>query len=585
MLNFLSINNTQCLRLMQVPYKLGWFSFCVYCFFLTNILNGQTIPAGFPLIEDQARISQLLGKKSYRDYSFSSRPIRLDDSFANSLFQSKSLKSTKNLNYKSKTIEIKVLPLLSTLVFNSSRPFGWGNYGIQNGKGISTLISPGVFLKFHFFEIQLRPELAYSQNLEFEGYPSNFSSEINFARFRFWNFGDHPERFYGELNRFAGLGQSYASFSFGKVEIGAGTQNIWWGPGQYSALIFSNNARGIPHLFFKTKSPANIGIGFLEAQIIAGKAKDSKLEPSQNKELNKVFFNEFNGDWRYVNGISLVFQPDLLKGLSLGFNRTFQQYNKNVEKSFLGRFPIFETFLKERLFQNGNSVDYDQRGQDQQVSVFFRMKNEKGRFEIYSEYGRRDHSFNWREFILNPEHARAYLLGFSKLISSGHPDEFYQLKGEIIHQSESVNRHLRYERLGVINTSWHTHYQVRGFSNFGESMGVGVGVGSNAQIFEFSKVKTSSKVGLIFKRIVNHQDFYNQVRTLGFTMRPWIDYSLGLIWDQQFDSFIIGSKLQFVKSQNYQWESGAFTSEDFDNGPRSVALYGQVHLIYNFQNK
>ena len=154
---------------MQEPYKLGWFSFCVYCFFLTNILNGQTIPAGFPLIEDQARISQLLGKKSYRDYSFSSRPIRLDDSFANSLFQSDSLKSTKNLNYKSKTIEIKVLPLLSTLVFNSSRPFGWGNYGIQNGKGISTLISPGVFLKFHFFEIQLRPELAYSQNLEFEG--------------------------------------------------------------------------------------------------------------------------------------------------------------------------------------------------------------------------------------------------------------------------------------------------------------------------------------------------------------------------------------------------------------------------------
>ncbi|WP_338224249.1 capsule assembly Wzi family protein [Algoriphagus confluentis] len=546
------------------------------------LLVGQTIPAGFPVLEEQARRSQLLGK-NYLNYSFSSRPIRWEPGFSDSLIHNSEVGERPKKKENPKTV-FKALPILNTTVFNSVRPYGWGNYGLQNGRGIQNLFSPGVFLKFHLLEIQLRPEIAFSQNQAFDGYPDIFSDNVNFARFRYWNFGDHPERFQGEFNRFVALGQSYFSLSLGKAEVGFGSQNIWWGPGQFSSLLFSNNSRGLNHFFLKTKSPANIGIGLLEAQMIFGRAEDSGLNPSQNVRLNEQYFRAFNGDWRYINGISIAFQPKFLKGLTMGFNRVFQQYNEDVENSFRGRVPVFEVFQKEKLFENGNSVIYDQQAQDQLVSVFFRFHNAKGRFEVYTEFGKHDHNFNWREFILNPEHTRAFLLGFQKLIPLASSDRMLQIKGEIIHQQESVNRHIRYPVLGVINTSWQTHYQVRGFTNYGQSLGAGIGVGSNAQILEVASVKEVSKWGVIVKRIENHQDFYYGALANSFAKKPWIDYSLGLLWDHQWKQLILSGKAELVQARNYQWQDEGISTRDFHSGYNPVSFFGQINLIYLFKN-
>ena len=565
--------------------RLGVEGVVIFLFLLSISLTvpAQTIPAGFPVLEEQARRSQLLGKH-YLDYSFSSRPIRWDADFADSLFHFSSDRNQNDPEKEKPKSVFKLLPILNTTVVNSNRPFGWGNYSLQNGTGVQNLFSPGVFLKFHFLEVQLRPEVAFSQNKAFDGYPGTFSDNVNFARFRYWNFGDHPERFQGDFNQVYSWGQSYVSLSLGKAEVGFGSQNIWWGPGQFSSLLFSNNSRGINHLFLKTKSPANIGIGLLEAQMIFGRAEDSGLSPSQNLALNEQYFRPFNGDWKYINGMSISFQPKFLKGLTLGFNRVFQQYNDDVEKSFRGRLPVFEVFQKEKLFENGNSVFYDQQAQDQLVSVFFRFHDAKGRFEVYTEFGKHDHNFNWREFILNPEHARAFLLGFQKLIPMPSSERMLQIKGEIFHQQESVNRYIRYPILGVINTSWQTHYQVRGFTNYGQSLGGGVGVGANAQIIEISSVKDVSKVGVVLKRIENHQDFFYGALANSFPKKPWIDYSLGLLWDHQWNQLILSGQAELVQARNYQWQDQGISTKDFHSGYNPVSFFGQIHLIYLFNN-
>ena len=519
---------------------------------MKGILLAQTLPAGFPVWEEVARRSQLLGT-GYQSYSFGSRPMIWESQVADSVLTKNYVGKDESDQSNAKKKVAKILPLLNTTIFNSNRPFGWGNYGLQNGTGLQTMVSPGAFLKFHFLEVQLRPEFVWSQNKDFQGFPDQFSDNSIFARFRFWNFGDHPERFGEEFNQFAAWGQSYISLSFGKAELGFSTQNIWWGPGQFSALIFSDNARGMKHFYLKTKSPANIGIGLMEAQMIFGRAEDSGLNPSQNPQLNSQFFRPFNGDWRYVNGISISYQPSFLKNMTIGFNRTFQQYNEDVENTFVGRVPVFEAFQKEKLFENGNSVIYDQQAQDQQVSVFFRFKSVKGMFEVYSEFGKHDHNFNWREFIMNPEHARAYLFGFQKLIKLPSQNRMLQLRGEIIHQQESVNRYLRYPVLGVLNTSWQTHYQVRGFTNFGESMGTGIGVGANAQILEASLIKGISKFGLLIQRIENHQDYYYRIQPEISEQVPWIDLSAGILWDFQWKNLIISTSNQVISASNYQW--------------------------------
>ncbi len=531
----------------------------------------QTIPTGFPVLEEAARRENLLDL-GYKNSSFALRPVRVSEGAK--------VDSTNSVPDRRKHTEFSVLPLLNTTVINSNRPFGWGNSAMLNGAGWQNLLSPGIFARLFFLEIQLRPEWVVSQNKAFRGFDGNFSDNINFGRFRYWNFGDNPEHFGDRYDNFLTPGQSYVSLHLAKIEAGIGTQNIWWGPGQFTGLIFSNNARGMPHAFLRTSAPINIGIGHLEAEIVAGKAEDSGLQPTQNMQLNGRYFLDFSGDWRYVTGFSVTYQPRFLRNLFVGLNRTFQQYEEDVEDTFTGRLPVFEAFQKKKFFEDGHTVSYDGEAQDQQVSVFFRLKVPKVKAEIYGEFGKHDHAYNWREFILNPEHARAYLLGFTKLISLAKPKQYLQFRGEVIQQSESVNRYVRYVQLGVLNTSWHTHYQVRGFTNYGEAMGAGIGVGTNAQIFEVSKVANRQKYGVLLQRIVNHQDFYHLLSSQMPEKRPWVDLSFGLLWDQQWRRFILNSTAQFIHASNYQWKSDSSGSIDFPSGENKFSFQGQLSVIF-----
>src|SRR5690606_17472522 len=163
-------------------------------------------------------------------------------------------------------------------------------------------------------------------------------------------------------------------------------------------------------------------------------------------------------------------------------------------------FPVFEAFTKAKLFEDGHTVDYDNKAQDQQVSFFGRYLIPSAGAEVYFEYGRRDHAYNWREFILNPEHARAFIIGFNKLFNIPGPERLVQVRGEITQQQESINRYIRYPGLAG-GTSWHQHYQVRGFTHYGEALGVGIGSGgSNVQTLEFSLIHQLNKYGFLLER-------------------------------------------------------------------------------------
>jgi hypothetical protein len=201
--------------------------------------------------------------------------------------------------------------------------------------------------------------------------------------------------------------------------------------------------------------------------------------------------------------------------------------------------------------------------------------------ELYFEYGRRDHALNWREFILNPEHARAYLIGFQKLIALNNADDFLQISGEYTHQQESVNRYIRYPGL-IGNQTWHTHGLARGFVNRGEALGVGAGVGSNVMTFEISKVSKLDKRGILLERLANHQDFFYRAFGRSSGRQPWIDYSIGLLWDQSFEKLTIGSKVQLISSYNYQWQSNLTNGQDFTENELDFALFLNLNLIYRF---
>ena len=311
-----------------------------------------------------------------------------------------------------------------------------------------------------------------------------------------------------------------------------------------------------------------------------GRLENSFLEPSQDESLNTQFFQDFDDDWRYLNGITITYNPVFIPNLFIGFNRTFQQYNKSKGDKFSDWFPIFEFFQKERFFENGNTVIFDAEGQDQQVSVNFRYIVPKALFEIYADYGRRDHAFNWREFILNPEHARAYQMGFQKLIRTGKMDQFVQLRGEITHQQESVNRYVRYRGLDG-NQTWHTHSRARGFVNYGQTLGVGSGIGSNVQTLEVSLVSGFDKLGLRLERLENHQDFFYRAYGQNPEKRSWVDLSMGFVFDKRWKRLMLSTYTQFIYSQNYQYNSSDLSTQDFPSGQNRLSFHGGLNLIYS----
>lgn len=558
------------MRFKSYPFLI-FFGFFVFNF---DPVFGQNL--NVPVIEEYVRRIQLQSDGAL-PHSFFVRPISISESKLARLDSILFPSENRNPN-----IRFSILPMVTTMAYNTKRPYGWGNKGMLPNVGFQTYLSGGVFLKLKFLEIQLQPEYVFSQNKAFQGFSSEFPTSILQDRFFYWNNGDNPERFGDEaISRFW-WGQSSATLNFGPIGMGISTQNLIWGPGTWNNLIFGSNAEGFPHLTLHTKRPIKTPIGSFEGQLVLGRLENSGLAPSQSEFLNSRYFKPFDGDWRYLNGFHLAYQPSFLKGFFVGLSRTFQQYNKYRTNTFKDLFPIFEVFQKEGFFANGNTVIYDSKGQDQQVAVSFRYFSTQGKFEVYSEFGRRDHAFNWRDFTMNPDHARAYLMGFQKLVPLSVPEKYIQIRGEITHQQESVSRYIRYPGLDG-NQTWHTHGLARGFVNRGETLGVGQGVGSNVQTMEISIIEGFNKKGLMLERLANHQDFY--YRAFGNSdsgVDPWIDLSLGILWDHKVKNWVLSTKTQFIYAMNYQWQTTHTPSNEFEKGQNLLSFFGQASLVYHF---
>lgn len=541
----------------------------IFYFFLTVITsNSQSIPVGFPIFEEFQRRMHLTDTLLN---SISIRPLGsfdiLSKKFLNSCFCS-----------YSDSFLYKVSPLINTTRVLTGRLYGWGDYGMIPNPGFQTYFSAGVEVKYKFISLTFRPELVFAQNKGFQTNLDQFSNSELRSKFIYWNLGDFPERFGNGWVANPWWGQSKLTFQYGAFEIGAATENIWWGPGQFNALTFSNNSQGFPHLTLNTTKPAKTFLGNFETQLIIGKLQDSGFDPSQYPDLNSEYFRPFSGDWRYLNALMMSYNPKWIPGLFVGFTRTFQQYSETMGSEFLAYFPVFESITKDAY-----GFDKDANGQDQQISIFGRFVMPKSKSELYFEFGRRDHAKNWREFTLNPEHARAYILGFIQLLNLPASNKMVQIRGEMTQQQESVNRYVRYGGLGGGST-WHTHGIARGFVQNGQPLGVGIGVGSNVQTLEFSLVDGIDKMGIQLERLANNQDFYYKAQLQTTERKPWVDLSIGFLFDKKWDNLLLSSKLQLIGAHNYQWQLSPESTADFPKGENITSFLAQTSLIY-FWNK
>jgi hypothetical protein len=109
------------------------------------------------------------------------------------------------------------------------------------------------------------------------------------------------------------LDNSFLAYQFGDWNLRAGAIDQWWGPGQSSSLILSNNARPIPTIAFSrsvataSESPwlSWMGPWYFTSQM--GRLEDDRAVPKTNLFLNRFTFSpikrlEMGASWAVMWG-------------------------------------------------------------------------------------------------------------------------------------------------------------------------------------------------------------------------------------------------------------------------------------------
>ena len=437
-----------------------------------------------------------------------------------------------------------LLPVILQQQYNTHHAYGWNDGSMIPAKGYQNQLSFGLSWKKGIFSLQARPEIVYTYNSYFSRFPLKHIENI-WKDYYYYvvNRIDAPERFgYGRyLKMFPG--QSNFKINYRKLSLGISSENLWWGPGVRNSLVMSNNAPGFPHISFNSSQPVTSAVGSFEWQLISGVLKGSGIIPDDTALLfrGQVLYEPKGDGDRYLNGVVFSWQPKWTQGLFLGFSRVFYQYLSKVEGSIDGYLPIVGKFFKSQL------PSEDAKKRDQLISVFFRLILRKEKAEIYGEFGRNDHSNNTRDFLLEPEHSRAYILGFSKTFDGIKRD--MQLYGEMTNLQMPSTMFLRAQE------SWYTHYQLKhGYTNRGQVIGAGIGPGSSSQTVGLKWINGFDRIGGSFERVVRNNDFYNYAFAsfLGWE-RHWVDYSLNFNRSWRKKNMVFDAQISCVQSLNYQW--------------------------------
>lgn len=517
--------------------------FCASLFCVTAF--AQTLPVGTPVVEDAWRRSQLKGQRDI-DVSFTVRPFSAVnvDSLLSDEGIAPSLPKTV-FSFGGHRGQLNVLSAVLKQQYSSYHPYGWNDGAMIPAKGYQTQLSAGVFAKLGGFSLQVQPEFVYAQNAAFTPLLSGKTEEIVKAYYEtYLNKIDAPERF--GTGSYAKIfpGQSSLRYNYKKFSLGLSTENMWWGPGVRNALVMTNNAPGFLHFTLNTTAPVRSPVGTFEGQVISGWLKKSGYFPDTMRTYGgeKLYLTKPTSD-RYLNGMVFTWQPRWTKGLYLGLTRVYYVYQSDLQHTLNGYLPTIGLLFK------GTGTKEDRLKRDEMLSVFFRLLLPNDRAEVYGEFGRNDHSANLRDFLLEPEHSRAYLFGLKKLFPTNRKNTDVELMAEFTSLQFPSTIMVREQQ------SWYAHYQVLdGYTNKGQVVGAGIGPGSNSQTFGLHWVQGLNSQGAQLERVVHNNDFYYTAFAPSFDhWSHWVDISLNLNKSWHYKQFLYEAKLDLIRSMNYQW--------------------------------
>ncbi len=364
--------------------------------------------------------------------------------------------------------------------YNTAAPYGQNDGALWQGKGYNTSLSAGARLEAYGFELTIKPQVTFSQNLEFEIMPSSYDSEYGY----FWGYAknigiDAPQRFGDKAFWTFDWGDSEIRWSWHTFTLGFGTQSAWLGPMYLNPMLGSNNAATYPKLDFGFRKTSlympyfGWYLGDFEMRTWAGYLSESEY-----------FDDNDSNDHNLLVGLNFTYAPPFIPNLTVGFNRIY-----------LTKFKLSNLYYWTYLFQlnNVNNWQEDDDGEDQKVALYAHWFFEKVGFEVYGEYGFDDFSSDKKA---NPFHTGIYSVGAKQNIPLPHKKLQSQIIFEWNNFEMSQDFQLQWQYGGFYNHSKIT----QGYTQNGQIIGAGSGQMGNSQYLEYKLYYPKGSSSIYFHR-------------------------------------------------------------------------------------
>jgi hypothetical protein len=368
------------------------------------------------------------------------------------------------------------------------------------------------------------PVLYHSQNLAYDIAPQSVGGANEFGYPYTGGLGggiDWVQR-YGSTSYFAfHPGQSELNLKLGKFVTSLSTQNYSVGPSVFNPIILSRQGGGFPHIRIGSE-PLNlkikeVGLGKFEANFLVGYLKESDY-----------FDNDANNDNSYFNGLFLAYTPPFLKNLTLGFNKAlYKQTQRFSAEDLISVIKVLDTIGPNDQF-------------DQLASATVEWKFPEAGFRAYAEFAYNDFSgaYKWIE----PEHSRAYTIGFEKLTSLKNGDFF-----NIIYEHTNLSRNHTY--MWRAEPTFYIHsVNLQGYTNQGQLLGAGIGPGSNSDMLSIKYNHKAQTYGIGAQRIENNKDYF--VVNIQDRRMHHVEYSFGSFYQVDLEKFLVSFELIYSKDHN-----------------------------------
>ena len=455
----------------------------------------QALPVGDPL-EEYVRILGLLGKAEPSWVNVRPAPLwrglpvgdTVSHPWQNRFGPARPLTDSTGVRASLDPARLRVF-------LNSSYPYGQNDGAVWQGKGLTSALDVGGTLAWKHLTVSVRPTLIFNQNGDFPLATVTREGATVYADP--WRRMDLPQRFGPKSYWTLDPGQSMVRLIWRAVSVGFGTENMWWGPGVENAILMSDNAPGFPHAVLATAHPVNIGIGTIQAQWIWGRLQQSQwADTIPARWLDSLSLSTK----RYITGAVGSFRPRGLPGITFGGARVFTE---SVPQGGLGAreyLLLFNGLLKTHFITAANPTGQDAR--DEILSLFGRWAKPGSGFEVYTEWARNDHAYNFRHALLEPEHSQGYTLGFRQVVPlSG--NRLLAWRGELTHLEKPSTM------LVLDYGTYYEHWAVpAGYTQLGQVLGAAVGPGGDGQYAGVDVFAPWGRAGAFVRRQVRDNDAY-----------------------------------------------------------------------------